>query len=325
VTKEVTTCSELERFGYCPLSWWRSRKGVQGKGQELREGIKKHKSLEKGLTTITQEDVVSDDAKKGIFSFTSVTIILALSGIFFLLFGVLGEQSAAIFIILALLWLLEASYLFYRMLKSQETSEELRKEHGVPRGRIDYSDSREAESLFSKRYMLSGKPDYIIEKNDVKIPVEVKTGRIPKGPHFSHILQLGGYCLLMEDVFGPAPPYGIIEYANKQQHRIDYTGELRGTVKEKLEFIKAVERGEKDAHRNHNRLGKCRYCSRRVGCPESLLKDEEKHSSGGNGNSGKASKKSGKSREEKNREKRSEERKTEEEGVGEKKEERREK
>ena len=167
VTKEVTTCSELERFGYCPLSWWRSRKGIQGKGKELQVGIRKHKNLEVGLTTITNEDVMSDDAKKGIFSYTSITIILAFSGIFIILFGVLGEQSAAILIILALVWLLVASYFFYRMLKSQETSEELRKEHGVPRGRIDYSDSQEADSLFSKKHMLSGKPDYIIEKEGV--------------------------------------------------------------------------------------------------------------------------------------------------------------
>ena len=274
MTKEVTTCSELERFGYCPLSWFRSRKGIQGKGKELQEGIQKHKFLEVGLTTIAHEDVVSDDAKKGIFSYTSVTITLALLSIVAILSGFLGIDLAAILVILALLWSLAGCYLLYLMLKSQEISEELRKEHGVPPGKIDYSDSKEADSLFSKKYMLSGKPDFIIEKAGVKIPVEVKTGRVPRGPHFSHILQLAGYCLLMEDIYGTSPPYGIVEYESKQQHRIDFTDDLKKTVIEKLTLIKAIERGEKEAHRNHNRQGKCRFCSRRVGCPESLAKDD---------------------------------------------------
>ena len=276
MAKQITTCSELERFGYCPLSWWLSRKGVQGTGKELQDGIKKHKDLEVGLTTITHEDVVSDDAKKGIFGYSSVTIILAFTGMVIILFGALSEQSAAILIILALLWLLVASYFFYQMLKSQEISEELRKTHGIPAGRIDYSDSKEADSLLSKRYMLSGKPDYIIEKDDLKIPVEVKTGRVPKGPHFSHILQLAGYCPLLEDTTDQRPPYGIIEYANKEQHRIDFTDDLKETVLEKLNIIKAVEKGEREVHRNHNRQGKCRFCSRRFQCPESLVKEESR-------------------------------------------------
>ncbi|HID71753.1 MAG TPA: hypothetical protein EYP29_03295, partial [Thermoplasmata archaeon] len=107
MVKKVTTCSELERFGYCPLSWWLSRKGVQGKGKELQEGIEKHKVLEEGLSVITKEDSVSDQAKKGIFGYTAVTVILALTGILIIkqwIFGIpADENSAAIFIILSLI------------------------------------------------------------------------------------------------------------------------------------------------------------------------------------------------------------------------------
>ncbi len=280
MAKEVTTCSELERFGYCPLSWWLSRKGVQGKGKELQEGIKSHKKLEKGLSTITLEDHVSDDAKKGIFSYTTISIALALPAIFSIIFWRFLElELVGIMVIIALLYLLVACFFLYRMLSSQEIAVELRKEHGIPAGKIDYSDTRDSDSLFSKKYMLSGKPDFIIEKDGVKIPVEVKTGRVPKGPHFSHILQLAGYCLLVEEVYGQAPPYGVVEYSKgerKQQHKIDYDKQLKDTVIEKLELIKSIEQEETVAHRNHNRTGKCRNCSRKVGCLESLVKHEER-------------------------------------------------
>ena len=46
----------------------------------------------------------------------------------------------------------------------------------------------------------------------MKIPVEVKTGRKPKAPFFSHVLQIGAYCLLSEETFGTKPTHGLIRY-----------------------------------------------------------------------------------------------------------------
>ena len=41
-------------------------------------------------------------------------------------------------------------------------------------------------------------------------------------------------------------------------------------VKEKLEEMNDILKGNMEAHRNHQRVGKCNSCSRRKGCPERL-------------------------------------------------------
>ena len=42
---------------------------------------------------------------------------------------------------------------------------------------------------------LTGKPDYLVERDGILIPVEVKSGRTPEAPYDSHIFQLAAYCL----------------------------------------------------------------------------------------------------------------------------------
>ena len=85
---------------------------------------------------------------------------------------------------------------------------------GVPRGRIIYTDTRGwgklEKPLFYAPLELTGKPDYLIEKDGWIIPVEVKSGRAPQAPYDSHIYQLAAYCLLVEKTYGRGPPDGII-------------------------------------------------------------------------------------------------------------------
>ena len=127
--------------------------------------------------------------------------------------------------------------------------------------------SKRPKLLRSKKHNLSGRPDYILVVNGNYIPVEIKTGRTPRGPLFSHVLQLAAYCLLIEEEYAH-PPYGILKYENAE-HRIDFDDKLRVLLLKKLgEMKRAVKTGE--VHRNHNRPGKCKNCSRRKFCPESL-------------------------------------------------------
>jgi CRISPR-associated exonuclease Cas4 len=76
-----------------------------------------------------------------------------------------------------------------------------RKEAGLPGGRIIYTDTRGwgkvEKPLFYPALELTGKPDYLVEKNGQIIPVEVKSGRAPEAPYDSHIYQLAAYCILV--------------------------------------------------------------------------------------------------------------------------------
>lgn len=97
----------------------------------------------------------------------------------------------------------------------------------------------------------------------------MKTGRVPRGPFFSHILQVAAYCLLLEEEQGEAPPFGIVKYGDKE-FEVDYDESLKELLIKKVEEMReAKETGE--VHRNHNREGKCLHCSRRDICPERLV------------------------------------------------------
>lgn len=87
-----------------------------------------------------------------------------------------------------------------------------------PSGDIVYSDSGNGtdEILQSAKLPLVGKPDYIVERDGVHIPIEVKTGKTPQTPYKNHIAQLFAYCFLIEETFKKRPPYGIIRYPDRE-------------------------------------------------------------------------------------------------------------
>ena len=274
VAKQVITSSEIERFAYCPYSWWLSREGVKGEGDAIKQGVEDHHDLEAGLDLIKEVDQQAGVAEKGLIGFNSGTIILALIGITVLTLGFFGNEESshlgAILIIFGLVWTLFASFYLYTYLTRTDVSMTLRASHGVPAGEIEFSDKIRAPSYFSEKYMLSGKPDYVIKKGDDYIPVEMKTGRVPRGPFFSHILQVVAYCILIEENFGKPPPHGILDYTDHTQHKIDYDQKGKDLVLSKLDEMREMLDGLKEPYRNHNRPGKCHNCSRRAHCPKRL-------------------------------------------------------
>lgn len=184
--------------------------------------------------------------------------------------GFVNSLLAKAFVALALAWLVGASMFLYGSMRSAELARATRAKYEIASAALVYVDSdRERPKLFvSKRYGLSGRPDAVLLEGDVHIPVEVKTGRTPRGPLFSHILQIASYCLLMEEEYGKAPPYGVIRYGDGS-HDIEYNDDLKRLVLQKMGEMRAcIAKGE--AHRNHNRPGKCLHCSRRSVCPERL-------------------------------------------------------
>ena len=92
--------------------------------------------------------------------------------------------------------------------------------------------------LYSAKYELQGKPDYVFQSPILKkiVPVELKSGEIDEEdmPHHGDLLQLGAYFLILEDVYGQKPPFGRIVYQ-------DYMFEIRNTAKIRNEVLATMK------------------------------------------------------------------------------------
>jgi CRISPR-associated exonuclease Cas4 len=143
---------------------------------------------------------------------------------------------------------------------------------GLPPGRIIAADmggwKRLEQPLFSAAYGLTGRPDYLVANGSRLVPVEVKSGRAPEQPYPGHILQLGAYCLLVEECYGQRPVCGIIRYADRA-FEVDYTPGLRAEVLATLECMRAdLARGE--PARSHEEARRCARCGYLAQCDQGL-------------------------------------------------------
>ena len=149
----------------------------------------------------------------------------------------------------------------------------LRRRSGLPQGRVIYSDAgawrRNEQSLYSSRYRLVGKPDYLVREGEGVVPVEVKSGVAPAQPRDGHVLQLAAYCLLVEESLATRPAYGIIQYADRQ-FAIDYTPELREQLVQTLDELRRGARLTHGPARSHAQPAKCATCGVRDACDQRL-------------------------------------------------------
>jgi CRISPR-associated exonuclease Cas4 len=148
-----------------------------------------------------------------------------------------------------------------------------RRDAGLPAGRIVYIDTskmrRTEGTFFSPALSLAGRPDYLVNRNGVILPVEVKTATAPASPHPSHIHQLVAYALLVEEHFGKLPPFGILKYKDKSLE-IPVTQELVQTTRNILEAMQSAA-DKKELPRSHEEPARCRGCGFRAECGQALL------------------------------------------------------
>jgi CRISPR-associated exonuclease Cas4 len=148
----------------------------------------------------------------------------------------------------------------------------LRRLHGLPGGRVVYSDTGASEmparALYSPRYGLTGKPDYMVATRRGLVPVEVKPTREDAEPQESHLLQVLAYCLLIEESEGKRPPYGLLRY-KQETFKVDYNSETRAYLVAVLEEMREA-RQQVEVHRNHEQRGRCRACGYAEVCEEAL-------------------------------------------------------
>ena len=146
-----------------------------------------------------------------------------------------------------------------------------KKRYGIYDGRIVYSDiHRNEKALFSKKYELSGKPDYIVKTQSGHIiPVEVKTGWHDK-PLKHHVMQLIAYCQLVEETTGNTVPYGLlIYYDTGKKFKIPFDAMHLSELERTLQQMRAIlKTGEVEI--NHEDPQRCMHCSVRKYCHKSL-------------------------------------------------------
>ncbi len=92
-----------------------------------------------------------------------------------------------------------------------------------------YSDHREKpeKALYSSKYGLVGRPDFILHTKDGLLPLEIKNSKRPNQPYFSHVMQLISYCLLIEEEKGVKPKYGFIQYRDGGAFSVSYTENMK--------------------------------------------------------------------------------------------------
>ena len=275
--KQIISASEMERYGYCPLSWYLDLEGIDAEGDEVHSGVEKHKEMGDSLKNLLVEEEKSRETSTTLMTVVAMIMTLVTLALVILLISSdqLRQNLGFILLIIGIGWMLVASFFLYRLLVSTEKVDKLRDDYKLGETDIETPDglTKETPLLKSINHNLAGRPDYLIKENEIRIPVEVKTGRRPRAPFFSHVLQIGAYCLLSEETFQRKPTHGQIRYGfDNEPHEVKWDSDLRALVIEKLEDMNDILEGKAEAHRNHKRVGKCNNCSRRKGCPERLDK-----------------------------------------------------
>lgn len=205
--------------------------------------------------------------------YEKLLLISSLGAIIVALFAIIFDYPANEDIgrfseILALMWIIIANVLFYRVVYISDSIVEKKIKYMPLKGEIEYiGASREGEEIVSQSYGIKGKPDYILKIDDDYIPVEEKSADFAS-PKYPHVIQITAYCMLIEEKYGKIPPYGILKYKNSE-FKIPYENRWKNRVlKIRENIIEDAKKGE--AHRNHYNPKKCKNCVRRDYCEERL-------------------------------------------------------
>ena len=182
------------------------------------------------------------------------------------------SQAGFILVVVAFIWTFLATWQLQNTLKAENEVVANREKIGLESGaEIIYSDDDKTSDLLVDEVSgLRGRPDQIVIIDGEFIPVEQKTGKIPKKPHTSHRLQVLAYISLVETSTGKTPPYGVLRYGDNDVHQVFWDQHAQQHLEESIIEVQRlmVEGGAK---RNHEREGKCRNCSRRYACSDSLV------------------------------------------------------
>lgn len=261
------SAADVERFVYCPLSWALSQRG-ETMDPVLRAGEAEHAAFG-GRIGVWRRVLDDHYAALRIALYLALTAASAATLALEVAFLDFEGPYAWILMSMSLLWLFVALGFLLRSMKKEAEARDHVASSGLVEGELAYSDlDRPGETLRSERYTLSGRPDYVVRRGEEFLPVEVKTGRTPQEPHDSHLMQLGVYCILVEEAYGTRPSRGYLQYPERT-FEVAFDDDFRDKVLETTLRMRLAEMTG-TIHRDHERVGKCRGCSRRAICPERL-------------------------------------------------------
>lgn len=135
----------------------------------------------------------------------------------------------------------------------------------------DNPDGTPGRLLYSNRYGLAGRPDYLIRlPGGAVVPVEAKSSMSPRDgrPRDSHLAQLAVYCLLVRDEMHVPVSRGVIRYRDRSVD-VPFSAELQSWLLAVVDDMR-TKRGEAVVHRNHQQRFRCGSCGFRETCGESL-------------------------------------------------------
>lgn len=121
--------------------------------------------------------------------------------------------------------------------------------------------------ISSESLELTGVIDQIEKYPDGKVPLELKTGSMPKeGVWPGHRVQLGAYALLMEEKYGKPVDEGFVVYLDKQERRhIAINPFLKQEVRDLKDKVRELLRSKQIPEKTENE-NKCRKCGLRGKC-----------------------------------------------------------
>ena len=122
--KQIISASEMERYGYCPLSWHLDLKGIDAEGEEVNTGVEKHKKIGDSLKNLLVEEKKSRETSTTLMTVVGLIMTLVTLAITILWLSndndLLKRNLGVILLILGIGWMLIASIFLYRLLLSTE-------------------------------------------------------------------------------------------------------------------------------------------------------------------------------------------------------------
>ena len=122
-----------------------------------------------------------------------------------------------------------------------------------------------APTLRSDRLGLVGRPDHLLRSGHALIPVEQKPRARRVQP--SHVMQVAAQCLLVEEVYGVRPPYGVVVLAEGVQQRVPFTPTLERRLLETMAEMRTLLAADTEPGPRWV-ASKCRACSYVTACWE---------------------------------------------------------
>ena len=130
---------------------------------------------------------------------------------------------------------------------------------GLTSGAIVAADDtpRGAPTLRSVRLGLVGRPDQLLRSGSQLIPVEQK----PRSRHMqpSHVMQVAAQCLLVQEVYGVRPDYGVLVLAGGGQERLPFTPEIERRLHQTMSRMRTLLEDDVEPGPRWN-SARCRAC-----------------------------------------------------------------